>query len=391
MNILRPLGRVNPFEYIKQLFKLIFRDRVPAKATGLAYTTILAMVPLMTMLISFGSRELVEGPVKDLITTTMLPTSQDFIFSHLTSFAENSRNLGKWGLSITIFVVFLLINKIEIEVDALLRARPNKNILTRLAIYFLTIIIGTLTISSSFSLTNDIVNLISWDLIKRFSPIQKFYSSIASIILIGITILMLIMLVSSACIKWRSALTGAVAGAFFWELAKKIFSLWASYSIRNSVIYGSLFLIPILFIWVNLAWIIILTSLEIAYLHQHPDYILFLEEKRQAPSLQAVMTLEIYLAIKDKFLDGEKAPQLEQLTFLTGLPEIEVLLLLDRLLRYNLILKTDQKGYVPSSDPDRVTKEEMINAALDDESAHRCLSESKAKKLWMDFMESRTF
>ncbi|MDC7222550.1 MAG: YihY family inner membrane protein [Spirochaetales bacterium] len=388
MNVLKPLDKGRPLDYVKKLVKLIIRDRIPAKATGLAYTTVLAMVPLMTMLISFGSRELVEGPIKELITTTILPTSQDFIYSQLTSFAENSRKLGTWGLTITIVVVFLLINKIEIEVNALLRARPSRNILTRLSIYFLTIIISTLTIGSSFSLTNDLIRPFDWELPKAFTPFRTFLSSFGSVVLIGITIITLIMLVSSARIKWKSALTGALTGALIWELAKKGFSLWATYSIRNSVIYGSLFMVPILFIWINLAWIILLSSLEIAYLHQHPDYLLFLEESRHAPSLQAVMTVEIYLAIKEKFQSKEKAPQLEDLTFLTGLPEVEVLSLLDRLMKYTLIVKTDQKGYVPASDPDKISGEELIRAALDEKSAENCLSDSDGKKLWKNFLET---
>ncbi|MDC7221688.1 MAG: YihY family inner membrane protein [Spirochaetales bacterium] len=389
MTILKPLDKFYPLEYVKKLFKLIVRDRIPAKSTSLAYTTILAMVPLMTMLISFGSRELVEGPVKDLITTIILPTSQDTIFLHLTSFAENSRKLGTWGLTITIVVVFLLINKIEIEVNALLRARPNRSILTRLAIYFITIIAGALTIGGSFSLTNDLISLISWELPAAFSTFQTIFSSLGSMVLIGLTILLLIKLVSSARLKTKSALVGAVTGAIVWELTKKIFSLWATYSIRNSVIYGSLFMIPILFIWLNLAWIIILSSLEIAYLHQHPDYLLFIEENRHAPSIQAVMTMEIFLTIKEKFQEGEKAPQLEDLTFQTGLPEVEVLSLLDRLLKYVLIVKTDQRGYVPASDPDHVSHNDLIRAALDEESVNSSLSDSEGKKIWLDFIESR--
>ncbi len=375
--------------YLKKLITLIIRDRIPARASGLAFTTILALVPLMTMLISFGSRELVEGPVKDLIMTTILPTSQETIFYQLTSFAENSRKLGKWGLAITIVVVFLLINKIELDVNALLRARPNRKLLTRLSVYIITLVFSTLTIGSSFTLTNDLIEVLTLKLAPRFSPLQTLYSSLGSIVLIGMTILMLIMLVSSARIRWRSALTGALAGALFWELAKKGFSLWATYSIRNSVIYGSLFMLPILFIWINLAWIIILSSLEIAYLHQHPDYLIYLEDNRNAPALQAVLTIKLYLFICDEFKGRRKPPQLEDLSAYMGLPEMEVLGLLDRLIKYILIVRTDQKGFVPSSDPEDISREELMVAVLDEASVEYCLSGGEAKKIWEDFRTHR--
>ena len=391
MSILYPKEKITPLDYLKTLLKLIVSDRIPAKASSLAYTTILAMVPLMAMLISFGSRELVEGPIKDYITMTILPTSQEYIFDQLTSFAENSRKLGAWGLAITIVVVFLLINKIEIDVNSLLRARPNKSLLTRLAIYIVTIIVGTLTIGSSFSLTNDLIEIMTLKLPEEFTTFRMLLSSLGSIVLIGMTILLLMMFVSSARMKWKSALTGAFTGAVVWELAKKGFSLWATYSIRNSVIYGSLFLIPLLFIWINLAWIIILSSLELAYLHQHPKYLLYFEENRDAPSLQTVMAMEVYMEVVREFKEKRKPPQLEDLAAFTGLPEMELLVLLDRLIRYVLIIKTDQKGFVPASEPSEVTFEELLKAALDEESIECCLTESRAKELWTDFLNSYNY
>ncbi|MBN2627577.1 MAG: YihY family inner membrane protein [Spirochaetales bacterium] len=390
MNVSHHPAPAGLFAYLKKLLTLIIRDRIPARASGLAFTTILAMVPLMTMLISFGSRELVEGPVKELIMTTILPTSQEMVFNQLTSFAENSRKLGTWGLVITIVVVFLLINKIELDVNALLRARPNRGLLTRLAIYMVTLIFSTLTVGSSFSLTNDLIQIMTMKLTPRFTLLQVLFSSLGSIVLIGMTILLLIMLVSSARIRWKSALTGALAGAILWEFAKKAFSLWATYSIRNSVIYGSLFMIPILFIWINLAWIIILSSLEVAYLHQHPGYLLYLEDNSSAPALQTVMTIKLYLIIAGEFREGKKPPQLEDLSASTGLPETEVLSLLDRLIKYVLILRTDQKGYLPASDPETVDHTVLVNAALDEASVEACFSAEEARDIWEDFREIRS-
>jgi YihY family inner membrane protein len=94
------------YDYLKKLLHLIIKDRIPARATSLAYTTILAMVPLAAVFISFGSRELLDGPLKNIILTTILPESQEMIFDWITSFAENSRKLGTWGLVITVTVVF---------------------------------------------------------------------------------------------------------------------------------------------------------------------------------------------------------------------------------------------------------------------------------------------
>jgi membrane protein len=283
---------------------------------------------------------------------------------------------------------FLLINKIEIDLNALLRARPNRNLLTRAGIYFGILIFGTLTIGSSFTITNDLIELMTLKLPQEYSLLETVLTSLVSIFLIGLTIFLLMMLVSSAKIQLRSALWGAFWGAIFWEAAKKGFSLWAHYSIRVSVIYGSFFLIPLLFIWIQLAWIIILSSLEIAYFHQHPDYLLLMEENKRAPSFQALMTIELFQQIKMEWDIQNSSVPLEHLADCTGLPEEEILHLVNRLKRYKLVNGDDRKGYIPVKES--VEEEKLMYAALDRDGVNNQKSLHKnVIEIWNRFLDYR--
>lgn len=382
MEIRHSYGSFHPLDYLKKLINLVDSDRIPARASSLAYTTILALVPLMTMLISFGSQDFINGPLRDLLMNIMLPTSQEIIITHLTSFAENSSKLGVYGLIIAVVIIFILINKIEIDVNLILRARPNKKLHTRIGIYLSTLVIGTLAIGSSFSLTNDLLNLMSLDLPTQFSPLKTLFSSVGSVTLITLTILLLIMVVSSAKIQFKSALLGALSGAITWELAKKGFSLWANMSIRNSVIYGSLFMIPLLFVWINLAWIIILVSIEISYLHQHPNYLLVIEGAYQSPANQAIMAIEVYYLILTENEKESTPVHLELITKATGLPENEVLLLIDRLSRYSLIKPFGRNSYLPIDDPRNKERETILNAALDGDLINWGLVDNRTRNIW---------
>lgn len=384
--ILSP-GDFRFYHYLRRLFTLIVKDRIPARATSLAFTTTLALVPLVTVFVSFGSQELLEGPVRDFITTIILPTSQEMVFDTLTNFAENSRKLGTWGLIITLAVVFLLINKIEIDVNTILRARPNRNFFTRLFIYLAILIFGTITVGYSFSLTNDLIQLMTFELPDKYSPLETLFSSLGSMSLIALMIFSLMTVMSSAKVRMKSALWGAFWGALLWELTKKGFSLWAGYSIRNSVIYGSFFLVPLLLIWINLAWIIILASLEITYFHQHPDYLLLMEENNRAPSFQVLMAIELYRLIEKEALEKRDAPPLEYLAEKTGLPEEEALKLLQRLISYDLIGKTGSKGYRPWKK--QVAQGELMEAVLDDRAIENRGFTRESLRLWNSFFPQR--
>ncbi|MBU1433150.1 YihY/virulence factor BrkB family protein, partial [Myxococcota bacterium] len=74
-------------------------------------------------------------------------------------------------------------------------------------------------------------------------------------------------------VKKRAAITGGVLAAIALELLKWGFNLYIRSTYQGSVqskIYGSFALIPLLFLWVYLLWIVVLAGVEVSYMiHNH--------------------------------------------------------------------------------------------------------------------------
>jgi len=66
-----------------------------------------------------------------------------------------------------------------------------------------------------------------------------------------------------------SALAGGTAAAACWELAKVLFLVYVTRVVGNYKLYGSLGLVPMLFLWVYVNWVVILSGAEVAYCLQH--------------------------------------------------------------------------------------------------------------------------
>ncbi|MBB6480823.1 YihY/virulence factor BrkB family protein [Spirochaeta isovalerica] len=332
-----------------------FHDSCLIRASGLAFNSLLALVPLSAVLFAFGGFNSVGGELYNYLVEVLLPSSLNQVLDALSGFTENSAKLGTYGLVFFLITILFLMNNIENNLNAIWHCKRKRKFFQQFTIYTTVIVFTSLLVGGNFSISGDLLAILpdyTGALNKPF--IVKTLYRVSSILFITTTFLLLIMLIPSTRVSFLSALTGALAGAVIWELAKWGFKTWASYSVRNSVIYGSLFLIPLLLIWLYVVWLIIMIAMETAYVHQHrkEKHIRYQSEKMTWEVFN--LKLDLYLAIARFYLDGTAGADDSKLSEALGINEEETREGIAVLINENLVARTENGTYLPVRPPEKM-------------------------------------
>ena len=131
-------------------------------------------------------------------------------------------------------------------------------------------------VGASIALSSYLVSIVAVDeydvlgLSDMFIRLLPLLSSIIAFIILYIA-------VPNKAVPFKFALSGAIVAGVLFELAKKAFALYITAFPSYQVIYGALATIPIIFLWVYVSWIIVLTGALITVSLQ--EYGLLKEQK----------------------------------------------------------------------------------------------------------------
>ncbi len=339
-------------EQLKQFLKTVIRniidDRLFFRATSLAFTSFISLVPLTMIIYSFGGFDHLGERLMEGVGKLLLPEGNDEIIQTISNFTTNARRLGTWGTLLFLFAAIMLFNAMESHLNDIFRARPRKGPVLRIGMYIASLALVSLVFGVGFGPLSGVME--AWNSFP--GQMQRVLGPALSILGSMLGMMMLFGLMSAARVKFKSAALGAFIGALGLQAAKFGFTLWTTHSVRQSIIYGSLVFIPLLLIWLNVAWIVILISAEITYANQ-------IDAGRKPPLRYSTPADEteagwkVFLSLAEDFRLGKKPPGIKELSNRLSIDERRVDTILIRLEEGGMIhqLLHHPPGFIPAKAP----------------------------------------
>jgi len=176
--------------------------------------------------------------------------------------------LGIAGVGVLIFAAFVMMLEIERAFNQICAAGSGRRWSKRIPVYWAVLTLGPISLIASFYVGERFMDVVA----SLGGPafIGAFFGYFVTV---GISTLLLMLAytaVPNARVHLRPALAGAFVAAVLWEAGKWGFTLYSKNTSYVSF-YGSVALLMVFLVWVNITWLIVLFGLQIAHAMQHFD------------------------------------------------------------------------------------------------------------------------
>ena len=237
-------------------------------ASSLTFTTSLALVPFFTVALAiftaFPMFSKMQGTLQAWLVQSLIPDDiARQVLGYLTQFSRQASKLGGAGLGVLLVTAIALILTIDRTLNNIWRVKKLRRLTQRILIYWAAITLGPVLLAASLALTSFLVSASSGLVGSMPAPLRFVINAFQFSIVAG-GMAALYRYVPNTYVKWSHAWVGGVFVALGIELAKKALSLYLSSVPTYSLIYGAFATLPILLVWIYVAWVIVLMGAVIA-------------------------------------------------------------------------------------------------------------------------------
>jgi len=347
-------------------------DKLPVRASGLAYTSLIATVPLTAVLISIFSISpgfvSLQTRLRSFLVSHFLATRQAEIETWIERFAEGASRVGILGFFLLILTSIVLLFAIETNFNEIWRVARHRPLISRVTSYTSVLVLGSLFAGASLTLSARLQALLLSNRTLNPGFMSWLGVWVYPFLLSAAAFLIAYLVIPNATVAFKSALTGAMSSAFLFEAGKHIFARATGAWVNLSVIYGSLAVLPIFLIWLYYTWIIVLLGLEIAYSHQYRGT-LARPSSEQYGIASVESALMIYLELASRFLSGQSAPETDFISRTLSIPSDRVALLLRKMESAGLIYRiahgqAKKAAWIPANPPEHTSLAFVIEILL---------------------------
>ena len=243
-------------------------DHMGLTASSLTFTTSIALVPFFTVALAvftaFPMFSKLQGALQGWLIQSLIPENiARQVLGYLTQFSSQANKLGVAGLAVLLITAIAMILTIDRTLNGIWRVKKSRPLTQRVLIYWAAITLGPLLLAASLALTSYVLSA-STGMVGVLPAGVRFLLDVVQFFLVAFGMAALYRYVPNTYVKWSHAWAGGIFVAAGIALAKKVLSVYLSQVPTYSLIYGAFATLPILLVWIYVAWIIVLMGAVIA-------------------------------------------------------------------------------------------------------------------------------
>jgi membrane protein len=356
---------------LRQRFR---EDRLGLTASSLTFTTLISLVPLVTVMLAlftiFPMFAKFQDALQKYFLQALVPDSiARPVLGALTQFASKANRLGTFGVVVLLFTALALMLTIDRALNAIWRVRQPRPFTQRVLVYWAALTLGPLLLGVSLTLSSYALSA-SRGFVGAMPISINLLLNTLEYFLVALAFSGLFHFVPNTHVQWRHALAGGFFAATGLELAKKGLAIYLGSVPTYTTLYGAFATVPILLIWIYLAWVIVLFGAVIAA--YAPSLQMRVVRRAVVPGYRFHLVIGMLRELA-KARDSElKGLSSSELSLRLRTDPLQTDPLLDMLVEIDWVGRLEEAGaarYVLLCDPDATPARPMLSRALIEPSA----------------------
>ncbi|TIC83473.1 YihY family inner membrane protein [Crenobacter intestini] len=237
------------------------RLRLIQVAGSLTYTSLLSLVPLLTIALTvfaaFPAFSEYSNRFKVLLLTTLVPEFAGKVITvYMREFTENAAGLTLFGVLFLALTAVMLMATIERTFNAIWSVNKPRPLLHQALVYWLVLSLGPVVLGGG---------LLAWRWLFKVTAFERISSLLdtavqtgGSVLLTTLVLACFLRIVPNRFVPLRDALVGGALTAVLLEAVRALFGLYIGQMGSYQTIYGAFASIPIFLLWVFLLWMVLL-------------------------------------------------------------------------------------------------------------------------------------
>jgi membrane protein len=368
-------------EFCLALVRRFRDDRGIQTAGSLTFTTLLALVPLVTVAVALATAfpvfDQAMEALKGYVSGQLLPEGGARVTQQFSSFAAKAGRLTAIGIAFLAVTALMLILTVDEVLNRIFRVQRRRVLAQRLLMYWAVLSLGPLLIGASLSMTSFLVGSslgyldLGW-LTRGVLGLLPFLFTCAALT-------MLYLVVPNRRIDLLHALIGAVLAGLLFEAAKRGFALYIAQFPTYTLIYGAFAAVPIFLLWLYLSWVVVLFGATLTAML--PAYGGILGTMTDSPGRELMHAVTV-LRILVRARSAEGALALSQIARRAKLPPERCEHVLERCAARGWAARTDRDNWLLARDASSIALAQVVRAfAIDAEALREQVPPAVAEQL----------
>ncbi|NIQ37173.1 MAG: YihY family inner membrane protein [Proteobacteria bacterium] len=254
------------------LFEECVRDKCLQTAASLAFTTLLALVPISAVSLSVLSRvKFSQESFQRFLFDHLFPSisAQTIIMESIQKLSQNLAAFSVLGLLFLAFVSVSLLNTVEGAFNAIWRVREKRPLLGKFSSFWSVITFSPILLACSIFLSGKFGETTIGGILLRYPYFQILAKYGLPNAMIFAAVFFMYTMLPYTKVRVFPATIGSITATLLFQVARKGFELYIVKVATFDKLYGILGAIPVFLLWIYLSWVVVLLGAEVVYTLQH--------------------------------------------------------------------------------------------------------------------------